>query len=85
MEVLSSNLIPYCHISLRYIVGVVINANHHRSQPTPSHCAMCRYVGLLLLLLLLPLLELLVHGYVTLLGKVKWEVDCEDGSCVIIT
>ena len=37
----------------------VINANHQRSQPTPSHCTMCQYVechllNLLLLLLLMP-------------------------------
>jgi hypothetical protein len=38
----------------------VINANHQRSQPTPSHCAMCQHVEchlLILLLLLLPLVE----------------------------
>ena len=38
--------------SLPYITNFVINANHQRSQSTPSHCAMCQYVeGLLLLLL----------------------------------
>jgi hypothetical protein len=36
----------------------VINGNHSRSPPTPSHCAMCQHVEcLLLLLLLLPLVE----------------------------
>ena len=36
----------------------VINANHKRSQPTPSHCAMCQQVEChLLLLLLMPLVE----------------------------
>jgi hypothetical protein len=34
----------------------VINANHPRSQPTPSHCAICQHVECLLLLLLLLLL-----------------------------
>jgi hypothetical protein len=56
------NLTPYCHIYLPYIIKFVINANHPRSQPTPSHCAMCQHVEchlllLLLLLLLLPLVE----------------------------
>ena len=51
-----------------------INANHHRNQPKPSHCAMCQYVECLLLLLM-PLVELLVHGFDTLLGKDKWEVE----------
>ena len=53
MDVRSSNLTPYCHISLPYITKFVINANHQRSQPTPSHCAMCQHVECLLLLLLL--------------------------------
>jgi len=38
----------------------VINANHPRSQPTPSHCAMCQHVEchlLILILLLIPLVE----------------------------
>jgi hypothetical protein len=38
----------------------VINANHPRSQPTPSHCAMCQHVEchlLIILLLLLPFVE----------------------------
>ena len=40
--------------------NVVINANHQRSQPTPSHCAMCQRVErhlLLLMFLLMPLVE----------------------------
>ena len=58
----SSNLTPYYHISLPCITNFVINANHQRSQPTPSHCAMCQYVEchlliLILLLLLMPLVE----------------------------
>ena len=59
MDVCSSNLILYCHISLPYITKFTINANHQRSQLTPSHCAMCRHVErhLLLLLLLMPLVE----------------------------
>ena len=56
----SSNLSPYCHISLPYITNFVISANHQR--PTPSHCAMCRYVEChLLILILLPLLMPLVE------------------------
>ena len=35
----------------------VINANHQRSQPTPSHCALCQHVECCLLLLLMPLVE----------------------------
>jgi hypothetical protein len=62
MDVHSSNLTPYCHISLPYITKLVINANHQRSQPTPSHCAMCQHVECRLLLLihillLMPLAE----------------------------
>ena len=53
MDVCSSNLTPYCHISLPYIMKVVINANHQRSQPPPSHCTRCQHVECLLLLLLL--------------------------------
>src|ERR1700738_4365329 len=53
MDVHSSNLTPYCHISLPYITKFVISANHQRSQPTPSHRAMCQHVECLLLLLLL--------------------------------
>ena len=52
-DVRSSNLTPYCHISLPYITKFVINASHPRSEPTPSHCAMCQHVDRLLLLLLL--------------------------------
>ena len=39
----------------------VSNVNHQRSQPTPSHCAMCQQVQchlLILILLLLPLMPL---------------------------
>ena len=61
MDVRSSNLTPYCHISLPYITKFVINANHQRSQPTPSHCAMCQHLEchllILILILLLPLVE----------------------------
>ena len=58
MDVHSSNLTPYCHISLPYITKFVINANRPRSLPTPSHCAMCQHVQChLLILLLMPLLE----------------------------
>ena len=41
-------------ISLPYITKFVINANHLRSQPAPSHCAMYQHVECLLLL---PLVE----------------------------
>ena len=64
MDVRSSNLTPYCHISLPYITKFVINANHPRSQPTPSHCTMCEHVEwhllillLLILIFLMPLVE----------------------------
>ena len=61
MDVCSSNLTTYCHISLPYITNFVINAKHQRSQPTPSHCAMCQYVEchllIHILLLLMPLVE----------------------------
>jgi hypothetical protein len=57
MDVRSSNLTPYCHISLPYVTKLVINANHSRSQPTPLHCAMCWRVECFLLFLLMPLLE----------------------------
>jgi hypothetical protein len=36
---------------------IVINAKYPRSQPMPSHCAMCQHVECLLLLLLMPLVE----------------------------
>ena len=57
MDVRSSNVAPYCNISLPYITKVVINANHQRSQPTPLHCAMCQHVECHLLHLLMPLVE----------------------------
>ena len=75
MDVRSSNLTPYCHISLPYITYFVSNANHQRSQPTPSHFAMSQYVEclLLLLLLLMSLAECwCMHAYPTSSGKAKW-------------
>jgi len=36
---------------------IVINAKYPRSQPMPSHCAMCQHVECLLLLLLMSLVE----------------------------
>jgi hypothetical protein len=47
-------------IPLPYITKVVINAKHQRSQPTPSHYAMCQHVEchlLILLLLSMPLVK----------------------------
>jgi hypothetical protein len=78
MDVRSSNLIPYCHTSFPYIMTFVINANHQRSQPTPSHCVMCQHVDVTLLFLLLFffLCHLLnVGAYVrhfALEGQVEW-------------
>ena len=62
MDLRSSNLTPYCHISLPYITKFVINTNHQRSQPTPSHYTMCPHVEchlliLIFILLLMPLVE----------------------------
>ena len=51
---------PYCHISFSYITKFVIIANNQRSQPTPSHCAMCQYVECHLHILILILLKSLV-------------------------
>ena len=61
----SSNLTPYCHITLPHTKKIVINANHHPripwSQPTPSHCITRQHVEchllILLLLILMPLVE----------------------------
>ena len=61
MYVRSSNLTPYCHMSLPYITKFVINANHQRSQPTPLHCTMCQHVECHHLLLFLRLLMSLVE------------------------
>ena len=55
MDVRSSNRIPYCHISLPYTTNIVINANHQRSQHTPSHGDMCQHVECHLLLIILVL------------------------------
>ena len=55
------------HISLLIVTFLslisrifVINANHQRSQPTPSHCDMCQYVECHLLIFILLLLMSLV-------------------------
>jgi hypothetical protein len=62
MNVCNLNLTSYCHLSLPYITKFVINANHQRSQPTPSCCVMCQYVEChLLILILLFLLMSLVE------------------------
>ena len=57
----SSNLTPYCHISLPYIMKLVIFANHPRSQPTPSYCVMCQHVECHFFFYLLPLMPLVVE------------------------
>src|SRR6202048_2861463 len=73
MDVCSSNL-THCHLSLPYITNYVINANHQRSQPTTSDCAMCQYVKCHLILLFL--CHLLNVGacicHITREGQVKW-------------
>ena len=53
MFVVQIFFLNYCYLSLPHITKFVINANHQRSQPTPSRCAMCQYVERHLLLLLL--------------------------------
>ena len=72
--------------SLPCIMGFAIDANHQRSQLTPTHCTTCQCVECLLLiviiLLLEPLVELSVHGFATLPGKAK--LTCEDGSFVMV-
>ena len=60
MDVHSPTLTPYCHVSLPYITNFVMNENHQRSQPTPSHRTTCQYVEcrlLILVLILMPLVE----------------------------
>ena len=77
-------------ISLPHIMNFVINAKNSthtlilrqyggvindKIQPTPSYCAMCRYVEcplFLFILLHMPLVEMLVHGSTTLPRKAKW-------------
>jgi hypothetical protein len=55
---------------------LVINANHQRSQPTPSQYTMCQYVEchlLILFLILLPLVECwCMHMPHRREGQVKW-------------
>ena len=41
-------------------MNFVINANHQRSQPTPSHCAMCQHVECHLLVLILVLVLIII-------------------------
>jgi hypothetical protein len=56
MFVVQVSLLIVTCLSLMFM-NFVMNANHPRSQPTPSHCAMCQYVEchLLILLHLLPM------------------------------
>jgi hypothetical protein len=54
--------------SLHCITKFVINANHQRSKPTPSHCAMCQHVECHLLILLTTC-WMLVHVSATLPGN----------------
>ena len=53
-------------MSLPYITKFVINANHPRSQPTPSHCVMCQHVECHLLILILLLFLVVIIAMVTL-------------------
>ena len=53
----------------------VINANHQRSQPTPSHCAMCQYMEYSSSPPPPPPYAtcwMLVHAYANLPGNAKW-------------
>ena len=75
-DVRSSQLTPYCHISLPYIMKFVIDAKHPRSQSTLLHCAMCQHVECRLLILLFFLCHLLIVGafvlHIAREGQVEW-------------
>ena len=70
-EVRSSNLTPYCHISLPYITDSIINANCPRSQPTPSCCVMCQYVECYLIVLICHIHTFAIC-HIALEGQVEW-------------
>ena len=60
MFVVQISLLIVTFSPLYNITKYVINAINQRSQPTPSHCAMCQYVEchiLLVLVLLMSLVE----------------------------
>ena len=90
----SSNITPYCHISLPYITNFVIKANHQRSQP--SHCAMCQHVECHILIIIISIIllffffflhKLLNIGacicHITREGQVEWTPPTEvRGECI---
>ena len=59
-------------LSLISQVFFPINAIHQRRKPTPLHCTTCQYVESFLLLM--PHIDLLVHGAAILPRKAKCEV-----------
>ena len=73
----SSNLTPYCHISLPYITNLVINENHQRSQLIPSHLCHVSTCGVSHSYFYSSsssdaICWMLVHAYATSPGKAKW-------------
>ena len=77
-------------VFLPYICGFVIRTTIEvNPYPRIVPCVCTRSVFfffflLLLLMPILPLIELLVHGSITLLGKSSGRLTCEDGSCVMV-
>ena len=72
MDVCSSNLSPYWHISLPYITNFVINANHQRSQPALRHVSICGVSPSDSSLSSYVTYWMLLHAYATSPGKAKW-------------